>query len=150
MKINKKKNQKIIIRENGGITLIALILTVIVALILAGITIGAISGDNGLINSTINAKEEAEIANEKEIINIAVIRSISKNRFGNLEEEEFQSELNREVGEDGIVEATDIGNEFEVIFIENNRYYTVDKNGNIGDMQEIIKDLFSNIFLKKI
>ena len=34
-------------KENKGITLIALVITVIVLLILAGVTIAAISGDNG-------------------------------------------------------------------------------------------------------
>ena len=47
------------VREKG-ITLIALIVTIIVLLILAGITIGAITGDNGIINQAQSAKTENE------------------------------------------------------------------------------------------
>ena len=41
---NSKNNIKI---KNKGITLIALVITIIVLLILAGVTISALSGDNG-------------------------------------------------------------------------------------------------------
>ena len=34
----------------------------------------------------------------------------------------------------------DIGEEFEVVFIDSKRYYIVDKDGNVGEAQEIIKD----------
>ena len=41
------KKQK---RKQQGITLIALVVTIIVLMILAGISIGALTGENGLIN----------------------------------------------------------------------------------------------------
>ena len=48
-----------------GITIIALVITIIVLLIISGITIGALSGDNGLINqsyeNTQNAQKESFI-----------------------------------------------------------------------------------------
>ena len=48
-------------KNENGITLIALIVTIIVLLILAGITVATLSGDNGVIKSTLNAKEQTEI-----------------------------------------------------------------------------------------
>ena len=42
--------------KERGITLIALITTIIVLLILAGITIGAITGNNGIIGQAQSAK----------------------------------------------------------------------------------------------
>ena len=47
-----------------GITLIALVVTVVVLLILAGISIRVLSGDNGIINQAKKGKEETEIAFE--------------------------------------------------------------------------------------
>jgi len=47
-----------------GITLIALILTVVIMLILAGVTFNAIAGDNGILEKAMranNATEEAHI-----------------------------------------------------------------------------------------
>ena len=64
---------------------------------------------------------------------------MGNNKYGNIEEGELQSELDKETRE-GKTEATDIGDEFEVVFIDSNRYYTVDKDGNVGEGQEIIKD----------
>ena len=48
--------------ENKGITLIALIITIIVLLILAGITLSMVLGPNGIINRAKQAKEETERA----------------------------------------------------------------------------------------
>ena len=128
-----KKNKK-----EEGITLIALITTIIVLLILAGISIGAITGSNGIIGQAQSAKEETEISQEKEIIDISTVEAIGKNNRGNLEEEEFQNALNSHTN--GNVEVSTSGEEFEVFFEETNRYYTVDKNGNILDYAEVVID----------
>ena len=57
--LNNKKGQK-------GITLIALVITVIVLLILAGVTIAALSGDNGILTKAKEAKEKTEQAQKDE------------------------------------------------------------------------------------
>ena len=67
----KQKNQK-----EKGITLIALVITVIVLLILAGVTIAAISGDNGILQNAGMAKENTEKANAEEQVKLAVLGSI--------------------------------------------------------------------------
>ncbi len=126
------KNQK-------GITLLVLVVTIIILLILAGITIGTLTGDNGIIQNAGEAKEETEIANEKEILEKATVQAMGNNKYGNIEESELQEQLDEETGE-GKTEATDIGDEFEVVFTDSNRYYTVDKDGNIGEVQKIVKD----------
>jgi len=55
----KGKNQK-------GITLIALVITIIVLLILAGVTISMVLGDEGIIQNAQTAKEVTEDADDKE------------------------------------------------------------------------------------
>ena len=64
----REENMK---KRNKGITLMTLVITVIVLLILATITISAISGNN-IITNTINAKEKAEIEDEIKLVGIAV------------------------------------------------------------------------------
>ena len=125
-------------KQERGITLIALITTIIVLLILAGITIGAITGSNGIIGQAQSAKEETEISQEKEIIDISTVEAMGKNNRGNLEEEEFQSAIDKHTNEKADV--TDIGEEFEVLFEESNRYYIVDKDGNILSHDNIVTD----------
>ena len=65
--------------KEEGITLIALITTIIVLLILAGISIGAITGSNGIIGQAQSAKEETEIAQEKEIRQIEKSYNVNTN-----------------------------------------------------------------------
>ena len=58
-------------REKSGITLITLVVTIIILLILAVITIATITSDNGIIKNANDAKEQTEIAEEKEIVDRA-------------------------------------------------------------------------------
>ena len=125
--------------SHRGITLIALVITIIILLILAGITIGAITGNNGLIKQAGEAKEDSEIANEKEVIDNATIDAMGKNKYGNLQEGEFQEALDRQTGE-GKTTVTDIGESFEVYFTDSERYYEVDLDGNIGDYTSAVTD----------
>ena len=53
-------------KKNKGVTLIALVITVIVLLILAGVTIAALSGDNGILTRAKEAKEKTEQAQQNE------------------------------------------------------------------------------------
>ena len=53
-------------RKNQGITLIALVITVIVLLILAGVTIATLTGDNGILTRAQEAKNKTEQAQKDE------------------------------------------------------------------------------------
>ena len=58
------KNQlKELTKTSNGITLIALVVTIIVLLILAGISIQMLTGDNGILNRTTEARSETIHAN---------------------------------------------------------------------------------------
>ena len=48
------------LQQNRGITLIALAITIIILLILAGITIGSITGNKGTISQTHQATADAQ------------------------------------------------------------------------------------------
>ena len=89
MKTRKKLREEK--RNNSkGITLIALVITIIVLLILAGISIATLTGENGILTQASSAKNETKSKGLKEEIQLAVQ---SKNiadqayRNGNLEEE---------------------------------------------------------------
>ena len=53
-------------KNNKGITLIALVITIIVLLILAGVSIAMLTGENGILNQAQKAKEETENAQGEE------------------------------------------------------------------------------------
>ena len=58
------------LKNKKGITLIALVITIIVLLILAGVSIATLTGENGLIQQATVAKENTEIAGSEEKINL--------------------------------------------------------------------------------
>ena len=55
---------------DNGITLIALIITIILLLILAGITIGTLTGENGILTKASQAEEETRATNVEELKNL--------------------------------------------------------------------------------
>ena len=59
-------------KDNKGITLIALVITIIVLLILAGVSIAMLTGDNGLLTKASTAKTTTEKAGKVEEVNIAL------------------------------------------------------------------------------
>lgn len=60
------------LKKNGGITLIALVITIIVLLILAGVSIAMLSGDNGLLTRSSQAASKERIAGAKDTISTLV------------------------------------------------------------------------------
>ena len=65
--ILKYKNNK------NGITLIALVITIIVLLILAGVSIAMLTGENGILTQARKAKEETQLGSEKEGLSLSVM-----------------------------------------------------------------------------
>lgn len=76
MKNNIEVKRKINKKGINGITLIALVITIIVLLILAGISISMLSGDNSLLKKTGEAKDRNNQGIEKEQLDLAVLASI--------------------------------------------------------------------------
>ena len=54
------------LKEFKGITLVALVVTIVVLLILAGVTIATLTGENGIINQAMQAKNKTKESEEKE------------------------------------------------------------------------------------
>ena len=65
--------------NNMGITLIALVVTIIVLLILAGVSISMLTGQNGILNRAAEAKEKTEIAQRDEQAQLADLESLIEN-----------------------------------------------------------------------
>ena len=64
--------------KTNGITLIALVITIIVLLILAGVSIATLTGDNGILTQANKAKTETEKAGAQEKVELEVTGSYGK------------------------------------------------------------------------
>lgn len=131
-------------RKNSGITLIALVITVIVLLILAGVAIETLTGENGLLTKTQEAKNKTEEAQEKEKIEMAVMGAsiISNGQSNILDSESFRRELENQFGESGFYFEENGDGSF-LIKVEDTqrRYYvnddkTVISNDNIVEISD--------------
>ena len=58
------------VKNNKGITLIALVITIIVLLILAGVSIAMLTGQNGILTQASSAKSDTNKAEAAERINL--------------------------------------------------------------------------------
>ena len=65
-----EKLRKKIFKSTKGITLIALVVTIIILLILAGISIAMLTGNNGVLTQGQRAKEETRIAGVEEVVKL--------------------------------------------------------------------------------
>ena len=73
-------------KNNKGITLIALVVTIIVLLILAGVSIAMLSGENGILSKASSAGDETKIAAAKETAGVdlsAVIADYYEQKYVN-------------------------------------------------------------------
>ena len=88
-------------RKDKGITLIALVVTIIILLILAGISISMLTGQKGILNRAIEAKEKTQVANEKEAIGLATMDALTEGK-GTITKEILTNKLKSYLGKNDI------------------------------------------------
>ena len=125
----KEKNVRVKITEKG-ITLIALVITIIVLLILAGVSIAMLTGENGILTQAQSAKEKSSVAEEKEKIALAYNAVKTKNKGGNVTVKDLNDEFN---ASDTNATAQEDGTNIKVTFKDTLREYIIDGNGNITE-----------------
>ena len=109
---------------NSGITLIALVITIIVLLILAGVSIAMLTGENGVLTKATEAKNQTEIAQEKEEISMAYAAS-KANKVDQVADPVTASELQGELDKLNSLGVADDSNGLKVTYGE--RVYTIDQ-----------------------
>lgn len=122
-------------KNKRGITLIALVITIIVLLVLAGVSLSLVLGDNGIIKKSIKSEEKTNIEYEKELLGSSVVDVkaelvLEQKQWEDLELSTFQNVVNKSIGNDKVLVYGDKNN-FVAEFIESDRYYLIDENGKI-------------------
>lgn len=132
MKKHKKNiNLKELNKKEKGITLIALVITVIVLLILAGITISTLTGQNGLLRKANTAKNKSTESELKEQIEMAIMASrINENISINLNELENELSKIENVAKENIEKLGDEGKLPWIVTAENFQYL-ISENGTV-------------------
>ena len=96
-------------KNNKGITLIALVITIIVLLILAGISIAMLTGNNGLLTKANDAKSETSKAEVIERINMelnAAYADVLSGDISDFSDNDYITAINTNLTVDGEKVAT--------------------------------------------
>lgn len=128
------------LKNKNGITLIALVITIVVLLILAGVSISMLTGNNSIIKQAQNAKKETEESTEKEKIQIAVYESELKNNgYQKLTEENLQKEIDEQFGDEEAKVYSNEKDAFSVIFQNKDSAYRIESNGDVNKIDIAFK-----------
>ena len=120
--------------KQKGITLIALVITIIVLLILAGVSIATLTGKNGVLSQADNAKEETNSATDLEQVKLGVTVGVSENLTSG---KDINAAIQEELRKTD-TNATVIGEDDEKDVTYNNKNYKV--NIKTGSITESIVD----------
>ena len=127
-----KQNLKERVNGKNGITLIALVITIIVLLILAGVTIATLTGDNGILTKAQNAKEKNAQKTVEEQINLAV--QASKINEGLVIDKDI---LEQELTNNGIEITKSENDELPWTVKKDGYVYTISENGEVKEKEGI-------------
>ena len=118
-------------KQEKGITLIALVVTIIVLLILAGVAINLTIGQNGIITRAMDSTERTEIADEREAIILAYQACLIDTLGGNVTAKQLEDELKSQ-GRD--VSVTQEGENLIVTYNQTKRTYQINQNGDVSQV----------------
>ena len=122
-------------KANKGITLIALVITIIVLLILAAVSIATLTGENGILSKANTAKVENERASAKEKVQMAVMSSFDNS--GKLDYTQLKTNLDNVEGIDKISVPPTITKDTFSFTVKVDGYdVRIDENGKVTVVEE--------------
>lgn len=130
MKVTKNKLK---IQGNGGITLLALVITLIILLVLAGVSVSMLVGENGIFESAVKSKNLTEQGAEKEQIALAIMTEQTDNLGRGTSMEGLQKAFNTN-GVNATV-ATE-GEGYRVVFNNSLREYVISSKGVVKSVYD--------------
>ena len=116
------------LKRNKGITLIALVVTIIVLLILAGISINMLTGENGILNRAAESKEKTGTTQTEELVKLSVTDALTRGT-GSLTDENLKAALNSNIGAGKYEISGDATSGWTVTV--NGKEYKIDSTGKI-------------------
>ena len=132
-------------KRNHGITLIALVITIIVLLILAAISITMLTGDNSILKRAVDAKERTERAQEEETAKLAFTTiQMELSQGKSVDNDSFQAIIDSNFGV-GNAKGNIGGNSYIITINKSGNNYRMDSSGNISELDEIPIDFAPGI-----
>ena len=143
-KVREKANLKTLKKQVKGITLIALVVTIIVLLILAGVAISLTIGNNGIISRAINARDKTIVADEEEAITLAYAARKMDDYTKNVIASDLQEELSNANRDTRV---TSSGDDLIVLYNDTNHRYRINQNGEIERLEDMTPELAKSVVM---
>ena len=116
--------------SKNGITLIALVITIIVLLILAGISIAMLTGQNGILSKAQDAETKTDEAEDIEKIKLSVSEAqISGNGYQKLSQNNLQQALDNKFNKNDVVVLDNGDGTFTISCLDTLKDYKITING---------------------
>ena len=131
-------------KSTKGITLIALVVTIIILLILAGVSIAMLTGNNGVLTQGKRAKEETTVGHEREAAQMAYTGAKAKK----LGEEVTAEDVNEQLTINGENATATEGTNKIIVTFESGKKYIIDQNGNITQKPQPKKGTLAYMYEK--
>ena len=133
--INLKNNSKMrIVKNSKGITLIALVITIIVLLILASVSIAMLTGDNGILTQANKAKHETGVKGLKDEVNLMMQKRKIDESTG--QKVALKEDLEKEISGNKVIE--EIEGIAEAYYVtKDNQTVTVYEDGTVAEGKAI-------------
>lgn len=126
-------------KKEKGITLIALVITIIILLILAAISISTLTGENGLLTKASSAKLKREKADMEEKIKLAVMTSRMGEDGTQINKKILEEELKKYGFKDEEIEKSENGN-LPWLIKRNGFIFQITEDGKVLEVNGIALD----------
>ena len=131
-------------KSTKGITLIALVVTIIILLILAGVSIAMLTGNNGILTQGKRAKEETAVGHEREAAQMAYAGAKAKK----LGEEVTAEDVNEQLTINGENATATQGTNKIIVTFTSGKVYTIDQSGKITQKNPAKKGTLAYMYEK--
>lgn len=129
-------------RNQRGITLIALVITIIVLLILAGVSIITLTGDNGLLQKAKDTADSTKDGEELERVKLIVAESKIDELGMDIQKETIKKVANKEFTENRYsLEDTTDGNGYKFTVKETQKEYYISKSGFVEKFEDYVASI---------
>ena len=133
-----------ILKQKKGITMIALVITIIVLLILAGISISMLAGNNSILYWAWEARDKTESSGLKEQLQIATLGVLSEGN-GQIKDDSLRNEMKKSIR--GVTDNDITGDEKNGWQVKvENKAFAISKSGDVNEVfWEEVRDVNGNL-----
>ena len=120
-------------KHSNGITLIVLVITIVVLLILAGVSISMLTGQNGILTQAQNARETNDVSATEEKVKLVAIAAKMQAETGTLDADKLVEEITTSYGGN----ATKSEKGFPITAEIEGKQIEINSDGNISIIKKI-------------